>query len=99
MPKIPPEPGARGERLRQITRVRRRVAAGSLVTFAVAWGTIAGAGSQGATTTTASIRATSRAGGASSTTSGSTAGSSAATARSEDRGAATAVSAVTTRQS
>lgn len=54
---------ARGEQLRReragrIARIRRAVVATSLASFAIAWGVIAGAGSQGVrTATTASARA------------------------------------------
>jgi hypothetical protein len=90
---------ARREQLRRaragrVARVRRRVAAASLVSFAIAWGVIAGAGSQGAatTTTTASTSA------AASTSGTSTSTSTATGARSSDPTTATP-SAVTTRQS
>ncbi len=45
-------------RMRRIARVRRRVAATSLVGFALTWGVIAGAGAKGATATTATRSAT-----------------------------------------
>lgn len=53
-----PLPDAARERLavraRRVTRIRRRVVAATLATFALAWGVIAYAGSMGAPVTTAS---------------------------------------------
>ena len=53
-----PPPGAARERLAAHARIRRRVAAAALATFALAWGVIAYGGPMGTDTTTAATGST-----------------------------------------